>query len=123
LVVDDEITIRSLLDTALTREGYPVWLASDGEQALEVFRIHRNEIALVFLDVRMPVLDGPETLKALQRLEPAIRCCFMSGQSGQYSAEQLLELGAAQVFKKPFRIAEVLEAAERLTAEVPPKKG
>src|SRR6516164_7585298 len=37
LVVDDEITIRSLLDTALTREGYPVWLASDGEQALEVF--------------------------------------------------------------------------------------
>jgi CheY-like chemotaxis protein len=116
LVVDDEIAVRTLLDAAFRGQGYAVWLAADGEEAVELYRRHRGEISLVFLDVRMPVLDGPQTLRALRQQDPELRCCFMSGQSGQYSSEELVELGAAHVFKKPFRIGEVLLAVEQLTS-------
>jgi CheY-like chemotaxis protein len=119
LVVDDEIAVRTLLEAAFRSQGYTVWLAADGQQAVDLYQEHRPEIALVFLDVRMPILDGPQALQALRRLEPAVRCCFMSGQSGQYSDDELMELGAVHVFKKPFRLGELLQIVESLTADFP----
>jgi CheY-like chemotaxis protein len=115
LVVDDDHSIRHLLDTALRQRGFTVWIASNGKEGLDLYRGHRHEIDLALLDVRMPVLDGPETAAALQELEPALCICFMSGHSGDYSSEQLLELGAVCVFEKPFRLAEVLQTIEQLT--------
>jgi CheY-like chemotaxis protein len=60
---------------------------------------------VVLLDVRMPELDGPGTLAALQTLDPQVRCCFMSGYLGGYTEERLLSLGAAAVLPKPFQLA------------------
>jgi DNA-binding NarL/FixJ family response regulator len=59
------------------------------------------------MDVRMPGLDGPKTLAALQELNPQIRCCFMSDDIGSYTAERLQNLGAAAVPWEPFHLAEV----------------
>jgi CheY-like chemotaxis protein len=115
LVVDDDASIRLLLDAALRQRGFTVWTACDGEEALELYRLHRSAIALVLLDVRMPILDGPQTVAVLRQWEPALTFCFMSGQSGDYSPQQLLALGAACVFEKPFRIAEVQEIVEQLS--------
>src|ERR1041385_1655495 len=78
LVADDEPCIRNLLGVVLGRYGFRVWLAPHGEQAVELYCRHRSEIALVLLDVRMPVLDGPATFAALRRINPTVRCCFMS---------------------------------------------
>jgi CheY-like chemotaxis protein len=117
LVADDEAAVRTLLETLLRRHGYVVWSASDGAEALELFACHREAIALVLLDVRMPSLDGPQTLAALRQLDPDVRCCFMSGQSGSYRPEELLELGALRLFKKPFKLNEILAELELLTAD------
>ena len=64
LMVDDESRMRKLVKDFLTREGYMVLEAGDGEQALDIFMNDKN-ISLVILDVMMPKMDGWETLKEL----------------------------------------------------------
>jgi DNA-binding NarL/FixJ family response regulator len=52
----------------------------------------------------MPGLDGPQTLKRLRQLAPRLRCCFLSGDTGHYTAHELLALGPEAVLEKPFRL-------------------
>ncbi len=123
LVVDDDDAVRSMLNVALGQRGYRIWQACDGNEAVSLYVTHRSEIALILLDVRMPALDGPQALAAIRKIDPAVPACFMSGHSGNYSHEELLELGAARVFEKPFHLADVLQAIEELTRVKIPRKG
>jgi CheY-like chemotaxis protein len=107
LVVDDEPAVRKLLQLSLERQGFAVWLAADGRQALELYERHRDRVDVVLLDVRMPGLDGPQTLAALRRLNPQVPCCFMTGDAGHYDTAELRARGAIRVFLKPFRPDEV----------------
>ncbi len=117
LVVDDDAAVRGLLDLALRRQGFAVWLAANGQEALEQYRCHRATIDVALLDVLMPGLDGPQTLAALQALNPQVRCCFMSGDLGLYSEWKLQSMGAAVVFHKPFRLAEIAQALRDLAGQ------
>ncbi len=114
LVVDDDAAVRAVLQAGLRQAGFVVWLATDGHQALEVYRHHQAAIALVLLDVRMPGLDGPQTLHGLRKINPGVRCCFLSGHTGAYSEQTLLQLGAAGVFRKPFRLNELVQALRQV---------
>ena len=107
LVVDNDGVMRVWLEEGLHGQGLDVWLASDGQEALELFWRHRDSIDLVLLDVCMPGLDGPQTAIALRQLEPQLRVCFMSGDLGGYSDQKLRDLGALAVIPKPFRLAEI----------------
>jgi CheY-like chemotaxis protein len=107
LIVDDEPAVRGLLQAWLPRRGFQVWVAADGAEACELYRQHAAAVDLVLLDVRMPSLDGPQTLAALQALNPTVRCCFMSGHAGGYSETDLLRRGALRVLAKPFALAEL----------------
>jgi DNA-binding response OmpR family regulator len=115
--VDDEDLLRDLLKTALHNHGFAVWSAGSGAEALRLHMRHRAAIDLVLLDVRMPELDGPETLAHLRRVNPEVRCCFITGDSGAYSETALLERGALAVLRKPFRLSELIAVVERLTAK------
>jgi DNA-binding response OmpR family regulator len=105
--VDDDESMRDLLERGLEQRGFDVYLARDGGEALDVYRQHGDNIDLVVLDVCMPGLDGPQTLKALRKQNPAVHCCFVSGHSGAYSEEQLLGLGIDHYFRKPFSLPEL----------------
>lgn len=105
LVVDDEEAVRGVLNVALGQLGFVVWSAGTGQEALDLYCRHGAAIDVVLLDVRMPGMDGPRTLAALQRLNPRVRSCFMTGDPGPYSEEGLCGLGAAAVLPKPFRLA------------------
>src|SRR5262245_34022324 len=94
LIADDEELLRTMLQVVLRRQGFNVWMAADGVEAEQLYRKHAHEIDLVLLDVRMPILDGPGTLAALRRQTPGVRCCFMSGDMGGGTPEDLLALGA-----------------------------
>jgi CheY-like chemotaxis protein len=107
LVVDDEPALLNLLALVLQQHGIIARLATSGDEAVELFARHGNEIDLVLLDLRMPDIDGLQTLEALRRLVPNVRCCFMSGQSGADSADALLARGAVAYFQKPFKMADV----------------
>lgn len=114
LVVDDDAAVRFLLDIGLRQYGFTVLQAADGREALQVYQQERAAIDLVLLDIRMPGLDGPQTLDALIRLNPQVRCCFMTGHAGSYSHAELLKLGAERVFAKPFQVAELAQAIGKL---------
>jgi CheY-like chemotaxis protein len=107
LVADDDPTVRTVLKIFLRNKGCEVWLAGHGQEAVELYRRHRARIAVAFLDVQMPGMDGPHALIAMQRLDPNIRCCFMMGERAFYAKETLLLLGAMKIFQKPFSLMEV----------------
>jgi CheY-like chemotaxis protein len=118
LVVDDMGLILTLLKFELEPRGFTVWLAVDGDDALDLYRRNRAEIDLVLLDVQMPGLDGPHTLAILQKFDPDVLACFMTADSGTYTEEELLERGAARVFKKPFRSDDVAECLQKIVMNV-----
>jgi CheY-like chemotaxis protein len=107
LVVDDDEGVRSLLNFTMRQQGFAVWLAADGQEALDLYRHHRDTIDVVLLDVRMPGMDGPQTLAKLHQLNPQICCCFMSGDLGSYTEGQLGNLGARAVLLKPFHLGQL----------------
>ena len=115
LVVDDQDYIRYTLDRTLRGAGFLVWAAAGGREALELYRRHGDAIDVVVLDVRMPGMDGPQTLAALREVAPRVRCCFLTGDFGVYTEAQLLAMGAGAVLYKPAR-PEKLIGAVRLLA-------
>jgi CheY-like chemotaxis protein len=117
LVVDDEWTVRAVLSVVLREKGFALWLAADGQEALDLYRRHHKTIGVVLLDVRMPGRDGVQTLAALQEVNPRVRCCFMSGDLGSYTEQELCDLGAAAVLQKPFRVTEVAQMLWELAGE------
>jgi DNA-binding response OmpR family regulator len=114
LVVDDDKDLRDLLSDRLRRKGFSVRTADDGAEAIDVYRLNREMIDIVLMDVCMPVLDGPGALAALKLIAPEICCCFMSGGLGRYTEAGLLELGAAGVMMKPFRTDDLSLALTQL---------
>jgi two-component system cell cycle sensor histidine kinase/response regulator CckA len=104
-----------MLEIAFTQRGYQVWPASNGEEGAKLFELHRQDIAMVLIDVVMPVLDGPATLEALRRIDPQVLCCFMTGNGGEYTLEHLENLAPFRIFTKPFVLREILETALQLT--------
>ena len=117
LVVDDEDGVRRLIAVGMRRRGFAVWPAADEREALELFRVHGAVIDVVLMDVRMPGHDGPQVLAALRERHPQVRCCFMTGDPGEYTEDGLRELGALTVVHKPFRVDDV---ATLLNVLVPP---
>ena len=114
LVVDDDENVRRLLTRWLPQQGFAVWPAAGGREALDLYRSHGAAIDAVLMDVRMPGMDGPQTLAALRGMNPRVRCCFMSGDLGGHTERSLWETGAAAVFWKPFRLAEVARVLREL---------
>jgi CheY-like chemotaxis protein len=101
LVVDDEPKIRALLEALLRNMGFGVALAADGTQAVEVYRCRPGAFALVLVDLHMPRMDGPATLAALRRIDPAVRCCLMSGSPAELDEVASLP-GVTGLLEKPF---------------------
>jgi CheY-like chemotaxis protein len=116
LVVDDEPHVRQLLEMGLRREGFSVWCVPGGRAAVEFYRRNQSLVGAVLLDVKMPGLDGPATLAALQQINPHVRVLFSSGDSSEDEPEALLAMGAAAVLHKPFDLAEVCQAVRRTLA-------
>lgn len=116
LVVDDEMMVRGLLEIWLRKLGFAVWLAASGPEAVAIYQYHHETIDLVLLDVRIPIMDGPQTLVALQETNPRVCSCFMSGDIGHYTVDHLRELGAGAFLPKPFRLSEVAQVLRQKLA-------
>ena len=82
LVVDDEENVRAVTARTLERHGYRVLTAEHGAEAVTVYARHGREIAAVFTDMSMPVMDGPATIAALQAIDPEVRIIGASGLEG-----------------------------------------
>ncbi|OAI51600.1 hypothetical protein AYO44_17025 [Planctomycetaceae bacterium SCGC AG-212-F19] len=115
LVVDDEHMVRIMVQLGLERNGFNVWLASSGREAIDLYRHHKEELAVVLLDIRMPGLDGLQTLDVLRELNPKVLACFMSGETSASALEELFRRGAASVIAKPFRLDDLANILRLMT--------
>ena len=102
LVVDDEIEITTLLKIFFERKGYTVRMANDGKAAVEAVEEFRPD--LVFLDVRMPVMDGLTTLENIRLRDPAVKVIMVSALEHDDVVRQAMALGAVDYVCKPFNL-------------------
>jgi PAS domain S-box-containing protein len=107
LVVDDEEPLCNLLRDVLTRRGYRVLVATDGQEALRLYREHAGGIDLVILDMTMPGLSGTATFDALRQLDPHARILLTSGYTEERAAREAVARGAKGFLQKPFLISEL----------------
>ena len=109
LVVDDEESIREITRGTLETFGYKVLTASDGTEALALYADKKNEIAVVLTDMVMPFMDGPATIRALQRMNPSVRIIAASGLgTGLHAGEGALE-GVSVFLNKPYTAEKLLK--------------
>ena len=111
LLVEDEPMVRAVAERALTRHGYTVITATNGDEALEVIG-RGEEIALLISDVVMPGMDGPTMVAEARKSRPDLPILFMSG----YAEEQLrksIDIDKVSFLPKPFSVQELAEAARR----------
>jgi PAS domain S-box-containing protein len=109
LVVDDEESIREITRGTLETFGYRVLTASDGTEALALYADKKNEIAVVLTDMVMPFMDGPATIRALQRMNPKVRIIAASGLgTGHRAGEGALD-GVSVFLNKPYTAERLLK--------------
>ncbi len=117
LLVEDEDMVRAVGERALTRAGYTVVTASDGEEGLAAIA-NDGAFDLVVSDVVMPGMDGPKMVKALRKIHPDMPILFMSG----YAEEQLraeIDIDDMYFIPKPFSVQQIGEkVGEVLSASV-----
>jgi DNA-binding response OmpR family regulator len=108
LVADDEEDLRELVSYRLTRSGYDVIAAGDGQEALELAAEHTPD--LMVLDVMMPKLDGYELTRRV-RAEAALRSIpviLLTARSQESDIDRGFEVGADDYLKKPFNPDELV---------------
>ncbi len=105
LIVDDEWTIRDVLATILTTEGYQVKMAEDGAEAIR--KLDEETFDLVITDLKMPNVDGMEVLRHLSTLNVHTLGIVATGYGSIESAVEALRLGAFDYITKPFHLDEI----------------
>ena len=120
LVVEDDRRILKLIQRALTKQGYVVVPASDGEAALEELEKAGDSIDLLLTDVVMPGMNGTELARRILELRPEMKVLFMSGYAGKALLHEIVEKVETEFIRKPFllqslcsRIRSILDGGPR----------
>lgn len=106
LVVDDNKDFADVFCDMLKSNNYKAESCYGGTQALEI--IKDGEIDIMFLDIRMPDMDGIETLKEVKKLKPDTTVIMMTGYSVDELVHRAIEENASDIIYKPFEIDKVL---------------
>jgi two-component system cell cycle sensor histidine kinase/response regulator CckA len=105
LIADDNEALRDLAFEALTALEYRVIVAKDGNEALNLFKENPKEIALVILDVAMPVLNGREAYARMRTVIPNLPVIFTSGHSAETASLETNILEGAAFLQKPYDLS------------------
>jgi DNA-binding NtrC family response regulator len=118
LVVDDEKEICDLFQKFLTQEGYQVFIATNGAEAISLGKRNRLDLALV--DIKMPGMDGIEVFQKLKKVKKDMEAIILTGYGTLKTAKEAMRLGAYEYLTKPFDlglvkniIREALETKKR----------
>jgi two-component system, cell cycle sensor histidine kinase and response regulator CckA len=117
LLVDDEEMIIDVGRGLLGELGYTVIAAKSGPEALDIYRLNRDRIDLVIMDMIMPGMGGGETFDRLKTINPNVKVLLSSGYSINGQASKIMERGCDGFIQKPFNIkqlsAKIREILER----------
>ena len=114
LVVDDDDRVRYMAEQMIKTGGYQVLTARSGEEALGIYSGHREEIALVILDLIMPGMGGKRCIEGLLQIDPDARIIIASGLSSNGLAPDEKETGARGFVMKPYDAKDILRAIRKV---------
>jgi CheY-like chemotaxis protein len=118
-VVDYEQLVRLMVQLGLERNGFDVWVARNGREALQLYKEHRDRIDVVLLDVCMAGLDGPPTLDGLRGMNPKVLACFMTAYPAANDLASLRERGALCLITKPFLVDQLVNFLRQVLKDNP----
>lgn len=110
LIIDDQPGPRESMRMIL-KNRYEVMLADGAEAGLAAAREHTPDV--VFCDIRMPEMDGPEVLRRLKQIDPEIQVALITAYAAVDSAQLAVRHGAIDYITKPFSVQDILQVAER----------
>jgi CheY-like chemotaxis protein len=114
LVVDDEEAIREITKGTLETFGYKVLTASDGTEAVALYAAHKQDVRVVLTDMMMPFMDGPATIRALQKLDPQVKIIAASGLAANEKAAEAASAGVKTFLPKPYTAEKLLTALAKI---------
>lgn len=110
LIVDDESSIRKILETAFKKAGFSTVTAASGEEALEI--LENDKMQVMFLDLKLPGIDGIELCRRIKKNNP-IACVFaMTGYSSLFDLAECRDAGFEDYFIKPIDLKVFIKTAE-----------
>ena len=105
IVVDDEVLLRDVLVDYFSRNGYKVFMASSGEQGLDI--IKKEDIHFALVDVKMEGMNGIELTKKIKQVKPSVNVIIITGYPSLDTAVNALKAGASEYIIKPFKLDEI----------------
>lgn len=115
MVVDDQVGIRFLLKEILERDGYEIFTCANGKEALTALR--EQELSLVFLDMKIPGMDGLEILIQIRKHKPDLKVVVMTAYGELVTIREAEELNVVGFFTKPFDIDDIRNFVKREIGE------
>ena len=116
LVADDNEVAQRLCKRVLEKAGYGVLIAGDGLQAVDIAL--RERPGMILMDVAMPGIDGLEAMRRIKAELPAMPIVIASAHSMASDKERFLAAGADSVLSKPFRLADLVDAVQKLAVKI-----
>lgn len=113
-IIEDDIIVAELEKNACNRAGYPTILASNGRQALDVYRKRHTEIGLVILDILMPDMNGRDCLMELLKINPLVKVIVLSGHDPKSEMGLAVEPYVMSFLTKPCKMSQLVEVAQSL---------
>ena len=117
LVVDDEMAILEITRETLEMHGYRALTASDGTEAVALYAQRKDEISVVLTDMMMPYMDGPATIRALQKLNPRVKIIASSGLTDNARVAEAANSAVSKFLSKPYTAEKLLEAIAEVLSE------
>jgi CheY-like chemotaxis protein len=107
LLVDDEDFVLDVCREMLIALGYNIFIAHNGNEALQIYKTSHDTINLAILDMIMPGLSGSETYEGLKLINPEVKVILSTGYSISEQAKKIMDSGCQALIQKPFRIADL----------------
>ena len=121
LVVDDEEMVRALFEETLSKHGYGVVTAKNGTEGLEL--IKRQDFGLVFLDLKLPGMDGAELFRRIKAFRPNLLVVIITGYPNSDMMARALAHGPFGIIKKPFTDVDIVTATNSFLQAHKKKEG
>ncbi|MDX8388252.1 MAG: ATP-binding protein [Ghiorsea sp.] len=107
LLVDDEAQILETGNEVLTSLGYCVLKASDGKEAVEIFNANKDDIAIIIMDIVMPVLGGVKAVERIKEIQPDTKVIFSTGYDMGADFPDVMPSNKAMILTKPYDVNEL----------------
>jgi CheY-like chemotaxis protein len=116
LLVDDEAAVRTITSQTLQTYGYSVIAASDGAEAIELYGRHSQNVAVILMDMMMPVMDGPTTIRALCQRNQNLKVIAASGLSSEAHMAKAPSETVKAFLPKPYTVEALLKTVHQVLA-------